>query len=61
MYRTRCQAPTSFSFNILTVRAQKLSSTFRFTNNHTSSTLFNSGAYGGKYTSDRRSWLSTNA
>lgn len=35
-------------------RAQKFPKTFRFTYAHTRSIGFSSGAYGGKYTSDRR-------
>ena len=61
MYRTRCQAVVSFAFSMPTERAQKFPSTFRFTYAHTSSIGFNSGAYGGKNTSDRRSWSATNA
>jgi hypothetical protein len=54
MYRIRCQAVTSFAFRKETERAQQLPSTFRFTYAHTSSIGFNSGAYGGKNTKDRR-------
>ena len=55
MYRIRCQAPRSFSFSAETERAQNFPNTFRFTYAHTSSMGLSSGAYGGKYTSDRRS------
>ena len=55
MYRTRCQAVTSFAFKMETERAQKPPRTVRFTYAHTSSIGFNSGAYGGKNTNDSAS------
>lgn len=61
MHRTRCQALVSLAFKATTLRRQQFPSTSCFTYAYTSSIGFSSGAYGGKYTNDRRAWPATHA